>query len=226
MNHERTNSSTPRAHVAAVVLTALALAAGAAMGATAALLLMVPAGALALIRMARGRLQPFQHSLLVDGAILALGATALFAVAFDIVLTAIGHDPGPVIVAYPVGAISLLGFGAWIALLTGRRPDRALGTALTGLALAAATGLAFAVLRSLESSSPEVLLGAGWFIGALLVGMAVLQEARPVHVALDGPSRLTTTTVAAVCALAVLVSSAVVFSIRSPQQWQPARSSR
>jgi diguanylate cyclase (GGDEF)-like protein len=160
--------------------------------------------------MARARLQPFQRSLLVDGAILALGATALFAVAFDVVLTAIGHDPGPVIVAYPVGAVCLLGFGAWIAVLTGRRPDRALGTALTGLALAAATGLAFAVLGSLESSSPDLLLGAGWFAGSLLVGMAVLQEARPVQVALDGPSRLTTTTVAAVCALAVLGFSAVV----------------
>jgi len=160
--------------------------------------------------LATRRLQPLQRSVVVDGATIALAAGAVYGLLVDRAVAAVAHGSGPLAVAPCVAAIAMLAFCGWIAALTGRRPDRGISLALTGLAVAAMASTYAAVLGGQGKPGAAVALAGGWLVAAVLVcvGASLPAEAHPVS--LDGARRLRSTSFAAGVSLAVMAAAGAI----------------
>jgi two-component system cell cycle response regulator len=194
---------------AALAVTLLSIAAAGA-GIAAAALIVIAVGVLAIVRLARIRLQPLDASLLVDGATLALAGGAAYGMACDGALRLLGgSDPGPVALAQAVLAAGLLVACVWIVALTGGRPDWGMWLALSGFAIATAAATGFAVLEASGSSGAARLLGAGWLVATVLVGAALRHSVDAHPAALDGARRLSATSIGVSAAVALLAAAGI-----------------
>jgi diguanylate cyclase (GGDEF)-like protein len=164
--------------------------------------------AVALERLVRARVEPFQRTVLLDGLIFALAAGAL---ASALLAEALAHisvapTPGALKLLWPLGAIMLLAFSTWVMALTGWQSDRAWTLLMSGLGLAALSSTAFvlAVMRDSYSTGGE--LDTLWVAAGLGIALAVWQPANePIRVRLEPLRRITTTSGAALTALVLLV---------------------
>jgi diguanylate cyclase (GGDEF)-like protein len=177
--------------------------------ADALLLPFAAAAGLAVAKLVRSRVTPFQPTILLDGLIVALAAGAVTAtIMYATILH--GADAGAwavaVKLAYPLGAVTLMVFVLWVQAVTGWRLNRTWTAAVFGLALAAVASTAFmlrAVAGDYASGTP---IDSLWLAGGLVLAYAAWQpheESMPVRLA--RPGRLGATSVAAAAALVVLL---------------------
>jgi diguanylate cyclase (GGDEF)-like protein len=173
-------------------------------------LLIYPACATAMILLARRQFSRLHATLLVDGAIAALAATAVCVGALWTPVLDASSGGGPLalatLLAYPLGDALLLGLVAAVFTLVGWRPDRTwalLGAGVTAVAIA--DGLVTylsATSDFVEGTALDSLFPAG----ALLLALAAWQPAReevPVDVQRWG--MLLTPAVCAVIATSLMV---------------------
>jgi diguanylate cyclase (GGDEF)-like protein len=140
-----------------------------------------PASYVALVLLLRSRVASFRRSLWLDGAIGALGVSAIAAaLAFKPILDATSGNIAAVVtnLAYPIGDLTLLALTVAVFGLSGWRPGRAwlmLGAGLTLLAVA--DGI-YLVQAAKDTYVEGTLLDALWPAATLLVGWSAWQPAR------------------------------------------------
>jgi two-component system, cell cycle response regulator len=172
---------------------------------------------LAVGRLVRSRVEGFRPTIVLDGLIVALAASAAAAAFLASVSSglALAGDPSAPTLAYPAAALGFLAFSVWIIALGGRRPDRSWLLLTAGLTLLSAGGSAFVIAFARGTYSPGGMLPTVWLAGAVAVAAVAWQPpGKPLTVSLDPMKRTTITSVAAVAALALLVLAR--FSAISP----------
>jgi diguanylate cyclase (GGDEF)-like protein len=174
--------------------------------------LLVPfaaAAAFGVAMLVRSRVKPFQPTILLDGLIVSLGAGAVAAVLMHTVVLRGAEASSAVLalkLAYPLGAAMLLAFSVWVIALIGWKPNRMWITSAVGLGLATVSSGAFVVELVHGSYAAGSALESLWLgAGLLLVYAAWRPHDDPLPVKLEGSRRLSTTSIAAAVALAVLV---------------------
>jgi diguanylate cyclase (GGDEF)-like protein len=177
--------------------------------ADALLLPFAAAAGLAVAKLVRSRVTPFQPTILLDGLIVALAAGAVIATVMHATILR-DADAGAwavaVKLAYPVGAVMLLVFVLWVQAVTGWRLNRTWTAAVIGLALAAIASTAFMLRAVAGDYAPGTPIDSLWLAGGLVLAYAAWQpheESMPVRLA--RPGRLGATSVAAAAALIVLL---------------------
>jgi diguanylate cyclase (GGDEF)-like protein len=177
--------------------------------ADALLLPFAAAAGLAVAKLVRSRVTPFQPTILLDGLIVALAAGAVIATVMHATILR-DADAGAwavaVKLAYPVGAVMLLVFVLWVQAVTGWRLNRTWTAAVIGLALAAIASTAFMLRAVAGDYVPGTPIDSLWLAGGLVLAYAAWQpheESMPVRLA--RPGRLGATSVAAAAALIVLL---------------------
>ena len=167
------------------------------------------AAAAAVAILVRSRVTPFQPTILVDGLIISLAATALVAVLFDAAFLSDAEASTAAVmlkIAFPLGAVSLLVFLLWVQAVTGWRPHRTWTAAVVGLALAGLSSTAFLLQTLAGTYSPGTFIDSLWLASGLALAYAAWQpheESMSVHI--EGQRRVTATSLGAAVALAVLV---------------------
>lgn len=165
---------------------------------------------LALGRLVKSRVEPFQPTILLDGLIVALataaiGGTLLSAVLSNLTLEA---QPGVLKLTYPVAALGFLAFSVWILALSSWRPNRFFVVLVCGLALMTLAAADFVVALARGSHPADGPLATVWLAGAFVVAGAVWQpHGELLLVKLDPMKRIRTTSVAALAALTLLLAA-------------------
>ena len=174
--------------------------------------LLVPFGVAAAATIAilvRQHVEPFQPTILLDGLIVSLAAGALVALAMDATFLH-GVEAGGAAVtlkaAYPLGAVMLLAVVLWVLAVTGWQISRTWTAAMVGLALAGISSTAFLIETLAGSYAAGTFADVLWLAGALVLAYAAWHpHDESASVRLEGPQRLTVTSLGATVALAVLV---------------------
>jgi two-component system cell cycle response regulator len=164
--------------------------------------------AVAFARLAKARIERLHPTILLDGLIVGLAASAVWSGLLAAASSAAARhgDPSPLILAYPATAFGLLAFSAFIVAVCAARSSPFWLLVTGALALLSATGSAFVIVLAHGSYSAGGALGAAWLAGVAAVAAAAW---RPVgaalNVSLDPMKRTVVTSGAAVGSLAVLL---------------------
>jgi two-component system cell cycle response regulator len=173
-----------------------------------ALLSFGASAALAIGRLVRSRVDHFQPTILLDGLIVALATASLGATLLTAVLSNLTVEAQPAVLklAYPTTVFGFLAFSTWILALSNWRPHRLWMVLLGGLVLLTVASTGFVVALARGTYSADGPLATVWLAGAIAVAIAAWQpNGEPLVVKLDPMKRITTTSLAALAALTLLV---------------------
>jgi diguanylate cyclase (GGDEF)-like protein len=169
--------------------------------------------ALAAGRMVKFGLDGYRDTILLDGLILALAASAAAAALLGYAASELAVDGGPAVLtlAYPVAAFGFLSFSIWIISLSGWRPNRFWLILEAGLVLLTAAAGAFVVVLARGTDPTGGPLATAWLAGAVAVAAVAWQPpGKPLTLSLDPMRRTTATSLAALVALGLLLAAPFV----------------
>jgi two-component system cell cycle response regulator len=164
--------------------------------------------ALGLGRLVRDRVDQFKPTILLDGVIVALATAALGAALMTEALSRITVEtqPGALRLAYPIGALLFLAFATWVVALAAWRPNRLWFLLIGGIGLLTLASTAFVFSSARGTYEAGGLLDTLWVAGGVAIAVAAWQPRGPMLVVrLDPLKRITTTSLAAFAALALLL---------------------
>jgi two-component system, cell cycle response regulator len=165
------------------------------------------AAALALGRLVTSRVEHFQPTILLDGAIVALATSALGAALMSATLSRLTVEahPGMLKLAYPIGSLLFLSLAVWLVALSDWRPDRFWAVLTGGLGLVTLASTAFVLAAARGTYSAGGPLDTVWLAGGAVLAIAAWHPAEKLEVRLDALKRIGVTALFALTALALLV---------------------
>jgi diguanylate cyclase (GGDEF)-like protein len=174
-------------------------------------LIFFPAAGAALCLLVRSRVEPFQPSILLDGAIVALAVTAIGSAILFQTLGDSAIADLTLRLSFPLGNLMLLTFSTWILALVGWRAGLTWDLIFGGMVIAAVASAAHLIEIASGTPTSGNVLELLWPIAAMMLALAAWQEpGNSIKPKLDGYRNIAVSSTSAGGALAVLLAGQLV----------------